>query len=390
MQYRDVIGADTRAVGDESAREIEAKVCSYDVGPDTYNTTWTPGCFTRGLQEALPAVCWSHQHDNVIGSVTSYEDRPDGLYMRMRLADFDAVPEARKAYSLIKDGHIRGWSFGFADGVTEPDERHDGALAFRSAQIYEISPVLRASVPLTRTVNVRAADTTTEASDESELVVAIANGLRSASGDIRSITLVINDDGTVSGAGYSMDGAQLHEGDTPETGVGDDPDQDSGQLASAIDAACDAATALLRSVDTTSLPPEVQQALALFDAAGVAADELLDALGIDDPDDDNRAADTDEGRAAKDAQKPYGDVTYADPGYQDDKKKRYPLDTAEHVKAALSYIGQDSNAAKYSAADLAKVKAAINAAAKKLGVGDRSEVDELEETRAALELLTLR
>jgi len=65
---------------------------------------------------------------------------------------------------------------------------------------------------------------------------------------------------------------------------------------------------------------------------------------------------------------PYGDVTYADPGYQDDKKKRYPLDTEKHVRAAWSYINQQKNAAKYSSADLAKVKGRIKAALKKFGV----------------------
>lgn len=73
-------------------------------------------------------------------------------------------------------------------------------------------------------------------------------------------------------------------------------------------------------------------------------------------------------RKASDPKKPYGDVDYADPGYQDDKQHRYPLDTKEHVKAAWSYINMPKNADKYSAGDLAKVKAAIKAAAPKFGI----------------------
>lgn len=65
---------------------------------------------------------------------------------------------------------------------------------------------------------------------------------------------------------------------------------------------------------------------------------------------------------------PYGDVAYADPGYQKDGQKRYPIDTAEHVKAAWSYINQADNAAKYSAAHLAEIKDRIEAAAKKFGI----------------------
>jgi HK97 family phage prohead protease len=66
--------------------------------------------------------------------------------------------------------------------------------------------------------------------------------------------------------------------------------------------------------------------------------------------------------------KPYGDVQYADPGYQDDGVKRYPLDSESHVRAAWSYINMPKNARKYSPAELAKVKGRIKAAARKFGI----------------------
>ncbi|WP_239404653.1 DUF6582 domain-containing protein [Frankia sp. Cj3] len=65
---------------------------------------------------------------------------------------------------------------------------------------------------------------------------------------------------------------------------------------------------------------------------------------------------------------PYGQVEYADPGYQKDRKKRYPLDTKDHATAAWSYINQADNAAQYSADDLAQIKAKIKAALKTFGV----------------------
>lgn len=71
---------------------------------------------------------------------------------------------------------------------------------------------------------------------------------------------------------------------------------------------------------------------------------------------------------AADPKKPYGDVSYADPGYQKDKKKRYPLDSKDHAKSAWSYINQPGNASQYSSEDLAKVKSSIMAACKKYGV----------------------
>ena len=68
---------------------------------------------------------------------------------------------------------------------------------------------------------------------------------------------------------------------------------------------------------------------------------------------------------AKEDDKPkgdYGDVEYADPGMQKDKKPRYPIDTAAHIRAAWSYINKEKNAEAYSSADLAKIKAKIIAA----------------------------
>lgn len=66
--------------------------------------------------------------------------------------------------------------------------------------------------------------------------------------------------------------------------------------------------------------------------------------------------------------KPYGDVAYADPGYQDDKKQRYPIDTVEHAKAAWVYVNQGDNASAYDDRSLVKVKTRIKAALKKFGV----------------------
>lgn len=75
-------------------------------------------------------------------------------------------------------------------------------------------------------------------------------------------------------------------------------------------------------------------------------------------------------RAAAEAtkRKPYGDVAYADPGYQDDHKKRYPIDTKDHALAAWSYVHQARNAAAYSAEQLALIRKRIAAALRRFGV----------------------
>jgi len=83
---------------------------------------------------------------------------------------------------------------------------------------------------------------------------------------------------------------------------------------------------------------------------------------------DEGASDVDTRADNGDSSKPYGDVTYADPGYQQDGVKRYPIDTKEHAKAAWGYINQAGNAGKYSPENLAKVKGRIKAAAKRFGI----------------------
>ncbi len=59
---------------------------------------------------------------------------------------------------------------------------------------------------------------------------------------------------------------------------------------------------------------------------------------------------------------PFGAVEYADPGYQADGKKRYPIDTDGHIRAAWNFINRHSNAQRYTPAQLDKIRAHIIAA----------------------------
>lgn len=76
---------------------------------------------------------------------------------------------------------------------------------------------------------------------------------------------------------------------------------------------------------------------------------------------------------ASDPKKPYGDVAYADPGYQTDGVSRYPLDTVKHIRAAWAYINQADNAKPYSAAQLKRIKGRVKAAAKKADIDIAAE-----------------
>jgi hypothetical protein len=65
----------------------------------------------------------------------------------------------------------------------------------------------------------------------------------------------------------------------------------------------------------------------------------------------------------KEGVREYGNVEFADP-----MNHKYPIDTAEHVRAAWSYINHKDNAAKYDADEVKTIKNRIKRAAKTQGV----------------------
>ena len=67
-------------------------------------------------------------------------------------------------------------------------------------------------------------------------------------------------------------------------------------------------------------------------------------------------------QTASDNASPYGEVAYADPGYQADGQKRYPIDTERHIRAAWNLINRPSNAELYTSAQLDDIKSRIVAA----------------------------
>ena len=172
----------------------------------------------------------------------------------------------------------------------------------------------------------------------------------------------------------------------PTSSSGRDPADEASERALAVvqevtdrtSAAAEYATAVVEVTE-----PDDDSRPAVF---GRAAAEFLDR-GLAHPDGDGCETETGEdgggeehgrgGDAPGNGKLPYGHVVYADDGMQADGKKRYPLDTDEHVMAAWGYISKAKNAAKYTAAQLAKVKGKIKAAMKKHGhdVSDDGDSD---------------
>jgi hypothetical protein len=60
--------------------------------------------------------------------------------------------------------------------------------------------------------------------------------------------------------------------------------------------------------------------------------------------------------------KDHRELNYADPGYQPDGKRRYPVDTEPHIRAAWNYINRPSNAQRYTTDQVGRIREAIIAA----------------------------
>jgi hypothetical protein len=128
-------------------------------------------------------------------------------------------------------------------------------------------------------------------------------------------------------------------------------------------------------VTVMTFSEEIDQLELSADEDEVFSNEELEALMMIE---DDAAADGEADVAlAQKAKKPYGNVTYADPGYQEDGKARYPVDTEEHVRAAWAYISKAKNAAAYSASQLSKIKGRIRAAMKRHGIQVAMSDDQL-------------
>lgn len=139
------------------------------------------------------------------------------------------------------------------------------------------------------------------------------------------------------------------------------PGVDGAEIQSAVLAESHNALSIFESVENVEIVSRDEELVATQ-----TADVIRDAV-------ENAVEDAVNAIFEKDTSKPYGDVTYADPGYQKDKKKRYPINTAAHVRAAWSYINQADNANLYTAAQLSRIKSRIKSAAKKFGINIVSE-----------------
>jgi HK97 family phage prohead protease len=152
--------SEVRVTGTDKATglptEFTAVVLRYGV-LDDYWTKFRYGVFAESLEQRMPRAVWSHDWSDPIGIyddvVSDTED--GGLVLHARFADFEHVPSARRAASLMADGIIDQFSVGFYRDADEDDPDVPGVVWITRGELVEASPVLAAAVPGTALVGMR-------------------------------------------------------------------------------------------------------------------------------------------------------------------------------------------------------------------------------------------
>jgi len=106
-------------------------------GPDQTGDIVERGAYTKTLQEhgnTVPML-WQHKTDTPIGELT-LDDRPDGLWCKGQL--LMALPDAQKAYLLVKARIVKGLSIGFE---SVKDAIENGIRHLKEIRLYEGSVV---------------------------------------------------------------------------------------------------------------------------------------------------------------------------------------------------------------------------------------------------------
>lgn len=213
---------------------------------------------------------------------------------------YSSLPRAQEVRTLVAEGHIRTTSVAF---MSEPAQAKDG----KPRKVRELLNGAFVAVPSNREALVLASK-----------MFAAKTGARNSKTDAGMIQQ-IHDHTAALGADCPTPAKGRRRKDMMMPAGGDD----MATLCQAADAALDQALLLFAAVDAASLPPEVQQGIALVTAAEESIDSMLEAMNIPDPDD---PADQSAGAPAKSA-----------PGTPGADRAGAPADPAEMQSRAAQF-----------------------------------------------------
>lgn len=113
LEWKTVPLVDAKVAGDGSGRLTG--YASVFGGLDSYGDTIQPGAYTATLDEFVKSgfIAWSHNWDQMIGTVSSATQDSKGLLIT---ADFHSTPEAQQARTIAAERLARGKSMGLSIG----------------------------------------------------------------------------------------------------------------------------------------------------------------------------------------------------------------------------------------------------------------------------------
>lgn len=134
---------------DDEKHVIRVKFASFG-NKDSEGDILVKGCFAKSINERGPqsdtnrkiAFLWQHDIYDPIGKVLEIEELDDGAYATVQLSNFDAVPNAKRAWYQLNDGDINQFSFGFQyvwDKMEYIEE--EDAYLVKEVVLHEISVV---------------------------------------------------------------------------------------------------------------------------------------------------------------------------------------------------------------------------------------------------------
>ena len=351
---------------------------------DRHGDTITANAQAQMLEAAKGLTMWlNHSYDvpeDILGTceesslVSGTDQGSDCLDLTIRCKIDANNPRAVKTWQHVNGGTQLGFSIGGEITQFEFDEENDDGSSWCPPMIidglalYEISCV---GIP----ANPRAYTRT--------FVEEMSRGMMRTVARDKSVRDIVMK--TYAERRNNVAEVSVFDPESPQTG--------------GIDAllASGAPTQLAGEVGTSGTAGPIIRGLAV-DAAGFAAGLLLCAIDgfearlvqIDGKTFVvEKSGDTIEVlKEASDSKKPYGNVEYADPGYQSDGVHRYPLDTVEHIKAAASYFGQQKNRDQYTSSQQKAIEGRIQDAERRHGIGDHPAAGDQKKALAAA--LTLK
>lgn len=153
----DNVKAYTKEQDGKTIYMLRVKFADYN-SIDNSRDRMIPGCFTESIENSKTsrrkiAFCWQHDKKDPIGKIIAFDDTDKGCFVEVQLSDFEAVPNAKRAWHQVLDGVIDQASFGYNyvwDSVRyiEPPKDSQGRPIHDEQGYWEVGKVILWEVSL--------------------------------------------------------------------------------------------------------------------------------------------------------------------------------------------------------------------------------------------------